>query len=72
MTLPTSRWPLNGKGTTGLIGAIILALATLFGFLGAVPWATKAEVAAMKVDMQRELSEIKSDVREILRELRAR
>lgn len=68
MTPP--RWPLNGKGNAVIVGAVLIALMTIFGFLGAVPWASKGEVATLKLDIQRELSEIKVDLREIVRMMR--
>ena len=61
---------LKSKGGVAIVGAVLVALATIFGFIGAVPWASKTEVAAMKSDIQRELSEIKADLREVVRLMR--
>ena len=63
-----TRWPLTANGNTAAVGAVLLALAIIFGFLDKLPWSGKAdkmEVAAIKADIQRELGEIKTDVRDI-------
>jgi len=58
------RWPLNGNATATL-GAVVVALLTLFAFLNGNPFALKSEVAAFKTDLQTQLGEIRQDVREI-------
>ena len=76
MTPP--RWPLNGNGTAAIVGAVLVALITIFGFLGAVPWESKGSVAKfkvdvvdpMKTDIHRELTEIKTDLRDLVRMMR--
>lgn len=68
--MTTPSWPLNGKGNAVIVGAVLIALMTIFGFIGAVPWASKTEVATLKSDIQRELSEIKTDLREVVRMMR--
>lgn len=68
--MTTPRWPLNGKGNAVIVGAVLIALMTIFGFLGAVPWEPKGSVAGLKkdvvdplkADIQRELGEIKSEL----------
>ena len=64
----TSSLKANGK--VALLGAVLIALVTIFGFLGAVPWEPRGSVATLKSDVQRELTEIKADLREVLRLLR--
>lgn len=76
MTPP--RWPLTGSGTTVMVGTVLLALMTIFGFIGAVPWESKGSVAKfkadvvdpMKTDIHRELTEIKTDLRALVKMLR--
>lgn len=62
---------LNGTGQT-IVGLVIAALLVLFAFLNGIPWASKSEVAALKTDVLRELTELKTDVREIRRLLHQR
>ena len=73
--MSTGRWPLTGNGNAAVVGAVLLSMVIIFGFLDKLPWsgkADKAEIEAVRVaitanksDLQRELTEIKNDVREI-------
>lgn len=60
------RWPLTPSGNAIGVGFAILVLIVVFSFLGAIPWEPRGSVAALKIDVQRELTEIKRDVRQIL------
>lgn len=60
-----SAWnALNGTGKAA-IGALIAALLTIFALISGNPFALKSEVAAMKADLQRELTDMRADLREI-------
>ena len=65
--------PLTGSGNglrPAFLGAVLLAILTLFAFLNGVPWERRGAVAEVKADLQRELADIRTDLREIRDTLR--
>ncbi len=48
-----------------MLGAVVAALVAVFALLNTTPWASKAEVAAVRADLQGQLNRIEQDVREI-------
>ena len=66
--MSTGRWPLTTNGNATIVGVVLIALMTIFGFLDKLPWsgkADKSELAAMEVRYQKEIAEMRTDVREI-------
>ena len=66
MTPHPSKWPLSGAGNA-VVGTLVAALITLFAFLNGIPWEAKGAVAQLRGELQRELGDIKLDIREIRR-----
>jgi hypothetical protein len=48
-----------------VVGAVLLALAAIFGLLNGVPWDRKGAAAEVKADVLREISDMRTDIREI-------
>ena len=61
---------INGNGRAVTLAAVLGALMLLLGVLNGIPWASKTDVSALRDDLRRELSEIKTDVREIRNAIR--
>ena len=61
---------MNGR-RSAVLGAVVLALVTIFALMAGVPWDRKGSAAEVKADILRELDDIKRDVREIRDAIRA-
>ena len=56
---------MNGKHAAVIVGTVLLALVTIFGFIAGIPFERKGAAAEVKADLQRELTEMRTDIREI-------
>jgi len=55
-----------------VLGAVLLALAAIFSLINGIPWERRGAAAEVKADVLRELSDIRTDIREIRDMLRNR
>ena len=66
----TAHVATSGVLKPAMLGALLLSLATIFGFLNGIPWDRRGAAAEVKADLQRELTEMRADIREIRDTLR--
>ena len=59
---------LNGR-TPAILGAVLVALMLIFGFLNGVPWERRGAAAEVRAEMREELRELRQDVKKILERL---
>lgn len=62
---------MNSMRHPAALGAVLLALLTIFALFSGIPWDRKGSAAEVKADILRELDDIKRDVREIRDAIRA-
>ncbi len=48
-----------------VLGVVFLALLSLFALINGIPWERKGAAAEVKADILRELSDMRTDIREI-------
>jgi hypothetical protein len=58
--LPTSLTPY-------VLGAVVLALITIFGFLGSIPWPSKAEMETLQAHLKFEIETIRVEMMNLRR-----
>ena len=65
--------PLAGSGNglrPAFLGAVLLALVTIFALFSGVPWDRKGAAAEVKADLLSQIADLRTDIREIRDTLR--
>jgi hypothetical protein len=63
----SSKVRLPGGVTPYAVGATLLALITVFSFLGSVPWVSHSEMTAMQVSWRLEIDGLKAEISSLRR-----
>jgi hypothetical protein len=63
----SSKPTLPGGVTPYAIGATLLALITIFSFIGSMPWPSKGEISAMQASWRLEIDGLKAEISSLRR-----